>query len=154
MLRILNTKTRKSLSARMRGGLRVDLVVLSTCFAMLAVVAVPRHLTISSEARLADASHLALTVESAVSLTHSLWEAQNGPSTLNLPSGKVRMVHGYPSARTVQLILDEAETANFEFEAGRWQHRDRGRGRSCGVAYEPPAGPAMLPKIETLYRGC
>jgi hypothetical protein len=154
MLRVPGTQSWKYLPTRMHGALRVDLVVLSTCFAMLAVVAVPRHLSISSEARLADASHLALSVESAVSLAHSVWEAQSGPSTLNLPRGRVRMVNGYPSATTVQLILDDAETADFEFHAGRWQHRDLGPGRTCGVAYEPPAAPALLPKIETLYRGC
>jgi hypothetical protein len=85
MLRVPGTQSWKYLPTRMHGALRVDLVVLSTCFAMLAVVAVPRHLSISSEARLADASHLALSVESAVSLAHSVWEAQSGPSTLNLP---------------------------------------------------------------------
>jgi type II secretory pathway pseudopilin PulG len=132
----------------------VDLVVLVSCFAILAVLAVPRHLSLSSESRRDEVQALASSVASAARLANALWDSTGRPVTMALRGGDVVLVNGFPSAGTIAQSLEPAEAMAFRFEAGRWQHREVASVRPCGVRYQPPATGAGSPSIRAETSGC
>lgn len=134
--------------------IRVDLIVLLVCFGMLAVLAVPRHLNLSSDVRRSAAGHLARSVVNSVEFAHSLWRAEDGPSELVGPRGVVDMVNGYPTAATVDRLLEDPEMMGFNFQAGQWQHAQAPAGDVCAVVYQPPNYFGDTPVIQTDLSGC
>ena len=130
---------------------RVDIVVLLCCFSVLAVVAVPRHLSLVADTRRAELHALAANVSNAAEFAHALWLARQQPRTLNLPGGDVVMVNGFPSAATVDGALARPIGAGFAFYAGTWS-LDGTRG--CAVSYQPPDAAGAPPSVTTVERGC
>lgn len=136
-----------------RSGLsRVDVAVLAACFSVLAMVAVPRHLGLSAGARGDEVRALARGVGSAAALANAYWHARHQPAALSLAGGDAAVVNGYPSAATVQRALEPAEWTQFDFAAGRWQHRDAPG--PCGVVYQPPPQPGQPPLVRVIADGC
>jgi hypothetical protein len=130
----------------------VDIAILTACFSVLAMVAVPRHLGLVSQQRAADAKALASGVAGATALANAMWKASRMPPALRLSGGDVAVVNGYPSAATVFRALEPAEAAGFSFDAGRWRHREAGS--ACGVDYLPPVRSGAPPSIRLLDEGC
>ena len=130
---------------------RVDIVVLLCCFSVLAVVAVPRHLSLTADTRRAELHALAANISNAAEFAHALWLARQKPRTLSLPGGDVVMVNGFPSAATVAGALEPPIGERFVFSAGSWSLAGT---NACAVEYRPPAQPGALPSVVTIERGC
>ncbi len=139
---------------RWRGLNRMDGVVLLACLSVLAVVAVPRQLSLATQLRHAELRSLAAGLASALDMAHARWRAGGQPVVMHLPGGDVVMVNGYPSAATAAALLLPPETASFEFVAGRWQHRERPAPARCALRYAPPATAGRRPQIETELADC
>lgn len=131
---------------------RVDIGLLIAGLALAVVVAVPRHTGLASEARRTEVSALARNAASAVQLAHRQWEAAGRPATLPGGRGTVAMVHGYPSAATLPLLLAEPELAPFAYERGTFQHGQASG--PCGLNYLPPAAVGAAPVFNLLTAGC
>ncbi len=136
-----------------RGISGVDVAVVVACFSVLAMLAVPRHLSFSSEARHAEVQSLAANVESATQVAHAIWQARERPPILRLGSGDVAMVHGFPSAATIASALGQPETQAFIFDRGSWRHRDA-RSGGCGVTYQPPSQMGDNPVLTVTQTSC
>lgn len=132
----------------------VDLIVAVTCFGLLAVVAVPRHLDLTTANRRTEVRALAASVESAASLGHSIWAARGEPARIAIAGSTVAVINGYPAAADLAALLEAAESAAFKFADGAWQHRDLPTQRPCGVSYAPPAQPGGKPFIGAHLAGC
>jgi len=133
---------------------RLDVAVLIACLCAGAVVAVPRHVQIASETRLAEVTALARGAKTAAQLAHSRWLAASQPPTIEGTRGVVAMTYGYPSVATLPLMLAEAETATFSYDGGVWRHGNLSADRACGVSYQPPAAPGQNPAISPQTSGC
>jgi hypothetical protein len=130
---------------------RVDIAVLLCCFSVLAVVAVPRHLSLTADTRRAELHALAANIGNAAEFAHALWLARQKPPMLSLPGGDVVMINGFPSAATVSGALQPPIGAGFAFSAGTWSLAGT---RTCAVEYQPPEFPGALPSVVTIERGC
>jgi type II secretory pathway pseudopilin PulG len=133
---------------------RLDIAVVVGCLGIVAVVAVPRHARISTEARVAEVKALARGASTSAELAHARWLAAAQPQTIAGVRGVVAMTHGYPSAATVSLMLSEAETGAFRYEDGAWHHASVPAGTPCGVTYQPPAAAGQPPVITDQTAGC
>lgn len=130
---------------------RVDIAVLLCCFSVLAVVAVPRHLSLTADTRRAELHALAANISNAAEFAHALWLARKKPRTLRLPGGDVVMINGFPSAATVAGALQPPIGEGFSFSAGTWSLTGA---NACAVAYQPPESPGAPPSVVTIERGC
>ena len=133
---------------------RLDIVVVIGCLGAGAVVAVPRHVQLASEARTAEVTALTRGTTTAAQLAHSRWLAASEPATIDGVRGVVAMTHGYPSTATLPLMLGESETLAFRYEGGEWQHTDVRAAYLCGVTYQPPAAPGQNPSISAHTQDC
>lgn len=133
---------------------RVDVLVLIACLGAGAVVAVPRHFRLVTDARRAEVTALTRTATTAAQLAHSRWLAANRPPAIDGARGLVAMTHGYPSTATLPLMLAESETAPFQYDGGVWSHRGLRPDSPCGVAYFPPAVSGQNPAITPRTSGC
>ena len=131
----------------------MDIAVLVACFSVLAMVAVPRHLDLSAGARRAEVDALTASVNSATEFAHAMWRAGDQPRTLRLSGGDVVIINGFPSAATIAHALEPGVTRAFEFQAGRWTHRERAGG-DCAVIYRAPGVPGDPPVVMPLAQGC
>jgi hypothetical protein len=133
---------------------RLNVAILIAVLGAGAVVAVPRHAGIATEARLAQVTVLSRSATTAAELGHSRWLAGNRPPVIEGARGVVAMTYGYPSAATLPLMLGDAETASFIYADGVWRHASAGSGKPCGVAYSPPATAGQNPAISPQTSGC
>lgn len=133
---------------------RLDIAILIACLGAVAVVAVPRHVQIATDVRLAEVTALARAATTAAQLGHSRWLAANQPPTIDGSRGMVAMTYGYPSVATLPLMLAVAETANFSYEGGVWRASSLDADRACGVSYQPPVAAGQNPAISTHLSGC
>jgi hypothetical protein len=133
---------------------RVDLVVVVTCLGLLAVVAVPRHLDLSSANRRTEVRALAASIDSAARLGHSLWQARGQPSRVDFAGKNVTVVNGFPVAVDLAQLLEASESTGFAFRNGAWQHRGRAAAHPCGVTYAPPLRLGEEPLIRPHLAGC
>ena len=85
----------------------VELVVVITILGILAAFAVPRFISLESQARLAATQSLAGSVRSGASLAHALWLAQGNPAStsVTMEGTAITMANGYPNADTIQSTL-------------------------------------------------
>jgi hypothetical protein len=133
---------------------RLDVVVVIACLCAGAVVAVPRHVGIATDTRLAEVTALTRGAKTAVQLAHSRWLAASRPPVIEGARGVVAMTYGYPSVATLPLLLAEAETTTFIYDGGVWRHADLSADRSCGLSYQPPAAAGQNPAISPQTSGC
>ena len=140
---------------RARAGFaQTDLIILVACVALVAVVALPRHVLIDRSTKQQAVSMLAASVRSSTDLAHALWEQQGQPSAVELHQGPVAMVNGYPSLGSLPLVISNPEARHFGYAAGRWQHLDVNPSAPCGVEYQSPLKPEEPASITMHLDGC
>lgn len=132
----------------------LDIGVLLACVALAAVVALPRHVQLTADARRADVEGLAHRAELAAERAHELWERAGRPPTVEGRRGRVAMIHGYPSTGTLALMLSEPEQSAFLHGRGLWQHAEVDAASPCGISYLPPGRPGSRPVIAMRLDGC
>ena len=130
----------------------IELVVVISILGILAAFAIPRFVSLETEARVATTQSLAGSVRSAAALSHGLWLAQGSPATVDMEGATITMVNGYPDAATVEETL--ADATGYSFAAGAtgvWTKDGATTPASCSVTYTPPAAagdaPVVLPDV-------
>jgi MSHA pilin protein MshA len=78
----------------------IELVVVMVILGILAAVALPKFVDMSTQARVAKMAGAVGAVKSAVALTHAKWLAQGSTGTVALEgvTTPLTMVNGYPAA--------------------------------------------------------
>jgi hypothetical protein len=154
MLQADRYKSEEYRTSHRKRNIRVDLLVLITCFSTMAAVAVPRHLNMTEAARRAELSSLARGINSASELGHRLWLAAGRPDSLETERGQLNLRHGFPSSETLTILLEQSELMPFISQNGAWQHRMAPSGDVCHVSYRPPRRLGEKPRIAVDESGC
>jgi MSHA pilin protein MshA len=131
------------------GFTMVEFVVVITTLGMLAAFAVPRVVTLDTQARVSAQQALAGSVRSAAALSHALWLAQGHPPAVTIDSQTIRIVNGYPNLATIQLALSDVAGYTYVASTGEFK---RSSGPTCSVTYAQAAvngAPRITPTAGT-----
>lgn len=84
----------------------IELVVVIVILGILSAFAVPKFMGLEKQARTASVQSLEGSLRSAASLAHSIWLANGlNAATINVEGTDLAMVNGYPSAGSINSML-------------------------------------------------
>ncbi len=129
----------------------IELVVVITILGILAAFAVPRFVSLETQARTAAIQALAGSVRSGAALSHALWLAQGQTSPVTMENQSITMVNGYPDLGTIDDTL--ADTSGFSYDAGTGVFAKTGASGTCTVTYAQAAANGA-PGVTVDTTGC
>jgi MSHA pilin protein MshA len=143
---------------KQRGFTLIEIVVVIVILGILAAFAVPRFAAIEVEARSVAATSLATNVRLSASTAHSLWLGQDRPDDVVIDGATVDIVHGYPTAASIDGSLPGLDGFVYDpFAAPVVFSRTRD-GRTaisnCSVTYSEPAAFGAAPDTSLDTTGC
>lgn len=125
----------------------IELVVVISILGILAAFAIPRFVSLETEARVATTQSLAGSVRSAAALSHGLWLAQGSPGTVDMEGATITMTNGYPnSATVVDTLADDSGYTFTPGASGVWTKDGATTPANCSVTYTP-AGAGTAPTV-------
>jgi MSHA pilin protein MshA len=134
-----------------RGFTLMEVAVVVTILAILAVFAVPRLVAIKAESRTAAVEALADSVRSGAALAHTLWLARGRPTSVTLDGRKVAIVNGYPDLATIDATV--ANTSGFTYSSATGVFARSDAAGPCTVTYIVAAVDGS-PSIAVQTTGC
>lgn len=145
-------------SYQSRGFTLIELVVVITILAILAAFAIPKFISLSTQARVATVNALAGTVTSGAALARSMAmannTAQNG--TVSMEGATVQLANFYPDASLTGIPNAVTVSADFSPAAGAtfvWTATAAPTPASCIVTYTPAALNGV-PSVVATTGGC
>ena len=126
------------------GFTRVELTVVIVILGILATVAVPRFMSLETEARVAAIKSMGGTLKSAANKAHSICLAQacENSSVIVIDGQNVTFVNGYPNEATVGSLVQRMEGFTANSNGNRFT-RNGSKTADCWVQYnEAAAGSA------------
>jgi MSHA pilin protein MshA len=126
----------------------IELVVVITILGILAAFAVPRFVSLETEARSAATQSLSGAVRSGAALAHALWLAQGSvAATVTMEGQSVAITNGYPTLASIASTL--ADTSGFTYTAGTgvWTKDGATTPANCSVTYAAPASAGLAPTV-------
>jgi MSHA pilin protein MshA len=149
------------MNLKARGFTLIELVVVITILGILAAFAIPKFISLDTQARVATVNGLVGTVKSAAALARSLGQATGNPASVTMEGSAVAMVNNYPDsvAGGIPNAINVA-SGDFSYVAGAagtvgtWTRVGApGAAGTCVVTYLPaPSGGA--PVVAAVTTGC
>lgn len=142
--------SRQMTSSKSRGFTLIELVVVITILGILAAFAVPRFVSLESQARVASVKALEGSVRSAAALAKGMSMAMGtNPSSITMEGNTVNLANGYPTAADIEKTLSDVSGFTPTTASGTTTFTRVGAsdGTECYVSYAPPAAAGGAPTI-------
>ncbi len=133
-----------------RGFTLIELLVVITILGILAAFAVPRFISLETQARVATINSLAGSVRSAAALARGMAMATAATASIQMEGNAVALVNSYPDASGggIGNALSPIAASDFTFTAGA------STPANCVVSYTPAAAAGAAPTVSVTTTGC
>jgi MSHA pilin protein MshA len=139
---------------RVNGFTLIELVVVITILGILAAFAVPRFVSLQTNARASAIQSLGGALRSASAITHSMWMVTGQPPTVPVEGAIITMTNGYPNLTTIDDTLVDATGFAYDALTGIFVKTGATTGATCSVSYAPPAALGDPPAITLDTSNC
>jgi MSHA pilin protein MshA len=144
---------------KQRGFTLIELVVVIVILGILAAFAVPRFMGLEDKARVATLTSMQGTLLSAATMAYGVWEATGaGGNTVTIPgiAGTVALTNGYPTAASIQQLLQSTPAAaGFTVAGATWRVTSAPTPAQCAFTYTASAGTGQPPTVAVVgITGC
>jgi MSHA pilin protein MshA len=143
------------MNLKARGFTLIELVVVITILGILAAFAIPKFISLDTQARVATVNALAGSVRSAAALARSLEMANGGTAaaSVTMEGQVVTMANFYPDLAGIPLAINTSGNADFTYAVGTgiWTRVGAPAPATCIVTYTPAT--ALLPATAAATTG-
>ncbi len=147
-----------------RGFTLIELVVVITILGILAAFAVPRFISLETQARAATINSLAGSVKSAASLARGMAMATSSTVSVPMEGNTVTLSNSYPDsgATGIAYALSTISSSDFTFTPGspvttgsaKWTKVGATTPANCSVTYAPAASAGAAPVVTIDTSAC
>ncbi len=122
----------------------IELIIVIIILGILAAYAVPKYMTIDSQARASVVQGLAGSVRAAADMVHSIAVAQGVSGNVSIGSGAniTLATNLYPDNSEAGIAAALSDYSGFTFSGGKFTKN--GAGNSCYVEYNPANTPPTV----------
>lgn len=126
----------------------IELVVVIAILGILAAIALPKFVSLSSDARIAKMKGAAGALSSGSALVHAKYLAQGSSGAVATESGSYTLTNGYPAGTDIAAVAG-IDTTNYSVTSTATTAIIReSSGSSCLVYYATPTASGSAPTVD------